>query len=90
MTNKLIVEILNNGSVIKTKEYKSLKELNRDYPQLEYHQLRELYLYCTGKLQRKLHPYNKQLLNQINIRDNRTTLDFNLFDSLKLPEVVLS
>ena len=48
MTHKLIVEILDNGCVVSTKHYKSLKELNREYTQLEYHQIREIYLYCTG------------------------------------------
>ena len=66
---KLIVELLDNGAVISTKEYKSLRELNREYPQMEYHQLREIYLYCTGQIKRKMHPFNRQLLNQINIKD---------------------
>ena len=75
MTNKLIVEFLDNGVTMYTKEYKSLKDLNREYNQLEYHQLREIYLYCAGRLKRKLHPFNKQLLNAINIKDNRQVFD---------------
>jgi hypothetical protein len=78
MTNKLIVEILENGSVMSTKEYKTLRDLNKDYPAIEYHQLREIYLYCTGKIKRKLHPFNKQLLNTINIKDNRPIQDFSI------------
>ena len=66
---KLIVELLDNGAVTSTKEYKSLRELNREYPEMEYHQLREIYLYCTGQIKRKMHPYNKQLLSQISIKD---------------------
>ena len=78
---KLIVELLDNGAVTSIKEYKSLKELNREYTQLEYHQIREIYLYCTGKLKRKMHPYNKQLLNSINIKDNRPE---KLFDTKEI------
>ena len=70
MTNKLIVEILENGCVMSTKEYKSLRELNKDYPTIEYHQLREIHLYCTGQKMRKMHPFNKQLLSFINIKNN--------------------
>ena len=77
MTHKLIVEILDNGSVVSTKKYKSLKELSREYKQLEYHQIREIYLYCTGRLKRKMHPFNKQLLSSINIKDNRYVQDFS-------------
>jgi hypothetical protein len=69
MTNKLIVEILENGSVMSTKEYKTLRDLNKDYPAIEYHQLREIHLYCTGRKQRKMHPFNKQLLSFINIQN---------------------
>ena len=77
MSNKLIVEILDNGSVMSTKEYKSLRDLHREYNQLEYHQLREIHLYCTGRIKRKMHPFNKQLLSTINIRDSRPTTIFN-------------
>ena len=87
---KLILEILDNGSVVSSKEYKSLREIHREYPQMEYHQLREIYLYCTGQIQRKMHPFNKQLLSQINIRNVKPKQVFNLFGCEKQLEGVPS
>ena len=46
---KLIVEILKDEQIVLSKEYKSLKAVQQDYPQIEYHQLRAIYLYYTAK-----------------------------------------
>jgi hypothetical protein len=83
MRNKIIVERLEDGQVIDRKEFKSLLAVSRDpkYSNLEYHQLRELYFYCTGKNQRRLQPFNKNLLNYINIIDNPEYT--NVFRELK-------
>ena len=50
MTNKLIIEIINNDIVIETHIFKSLKELAKAYPQYEYHQLRQVYLKTNNKI----------------------------------------
>ena len=64
---KLIVTIINdNGEKIET-FYKSLKEIEKQYPQIPYHSLREIYLYSSGKKQRKLHGFNLKLVEKMTI-----------------------
>ena len=66
---KLIVTIINeNGEKIET-FYKSLKEIEKAYPQIAYHSLREIYLHSSGKKQRKLHGFNSQLIEKMTIKD---------------------
>jgi len=69
MVNKIIVERLDNGQI---KEFKSLTAVKRDpeFSEIEYHQLREIYLYNTGRVQRNLHTFNKHLLSKLKIIDN--------------------
>jgi hypothetical protein len=47
MTNSLIVEFTNNN-VTEIKKFKSLKELNKAFPNYAYHQLRQVYLKTNG------------------------------------------
>ena len=68
--NKLILNLLKDGQVEKSKNYKSLKEIQKDFPEIEYHQLREIYLFSTGRKVRNLHGYNKTLLEMIQIVDD--------------------
>ena len=92
MKNKIIVEKLDNGVVVDRKEYKSLLALSRDpdYSNLEYHQIREVYFYCTGKNQRRLHPFNRNLLNFINIIDHPNYANPFKQTHVSQPEAVLS
>ncbi len=76
---KLILEILENGQVKKSKEYKTLKQIQNDYPQFDYHQLRAVYLECTGKEKRRGHPLTSNLCKIIQIRDK-----INLLNDLEL------
>ena len=67
--NKLILQMINNnGDVTKTKAYKSLKAIEEEI-NIPYHNLREVYLYCTGRKVRNLHNYNQELYQQLRIVD---------------------
>lgn len=67
--NKLIVIILKeNGEQVET-YFKSLKEIEKTYPQIPYHSLREIYLYSSGIKQRKLHGFNLQLIEKMQIKN---------------------
>ena len=52
------------------KKYKSLKLIERDYPNIPYHSLREIYLYSTNRKTRKLHGFNLRLAEQMKIIDD--------------------
>ena len=49
MTNKITIELLNNDVVTEIKHFKSIRELNKAYPQYEYHQFRQVYLFTNNK-----------------------------------------
>lgn len=66
---KLILEILENGNVKLSKEYKTLKQIQKDFPQFDYHQIRAVYLECSGKEKRRRHPLASNLCKLIRIRD---------------------
>jgi hypothetical protein len=65
--NKIILQYIKQN---KTREYKSLKALALDFSNIEYHQLREIYLMSMGKTKRKLQKFNLQLYENIRIIDN--------------------
>jgi hypothetical protein len=72
---KLTLEILNNDEVIQTREYKTLKAIQNDYPDIEYHQLRAVYLYHSGKEQKKfLHPRTTELIKTLRIKPKQISL----------------
>lgn len=74
--NKIILEI--NG--VQT-EHKNLKAIETKFEgKLEYHQIRALYNYSKEPT-KKLHPYLKNISNQIKIYDKPIA---NLFDGLNL------
>lgn len=72
---KLILDILDNDDVIETKEYKTLKAIQNDYPDIEYHQLRAVYLYYSGNDKKKfLHPVTTELIKKIRIKPKQISL----------------
>ena len=66
--NKLILQILENNMVIKSIEYKSLREIQKAYPEHSYHSLRSVYLKCNGD-EHKLHKHNQKIYESIRIVD---------------------
>ena len=70
MTNKLILEITHpDGNITKTTYLKGLKSISKDYPQLEYHQLRAIYMHHNKIVESKLQLFNRQLLSKYKIYD---------------------
>jgi len=68
--NKLKLCILGETGITDIKKYKSLKSIEKDYPAIPYHSLREIYLYSTQKKMRKLHGYNLKLYEKFRIFDD--------------------
>jgi hypothetical protein len=67
---KYILEILDeNQKVITTSTFKSMKDLNKSLPQIEYHQLRAIYQQ-SYKPSKYLHPQLQQLYSKIRIKDS--------------------
>jgi hypothetical protein len=79
--NKLILQYIKDN---KTKEYKSMMALSKDFPDVNYSQLREIYLMSTGKTKRK---FNASLYENIRIIDNPEYYK-SFIQSEALPEVV--
>ena len=70
MTKKLILEITNtDGNVTKTTYLKGLKSISKDYPQIEYHQLRAIYMHHNKIENSKLQSFNRQLYSKYKIYD---------------------
>ena len=61
---KLTLEILNSsGDPVSTKQYKSLKAIHLDFPDIEYHQLKSIYTYYSGKDKKKfIHDRTRELI----------------------------
>jgi hypothetical protein len=50
MTNSIIVEFLSSdGSVSSVKQFASIKDFIKEYPDFKYHQVREIYLHLKNK-----------------------------------------
>jgi len=50
MTNSIIVELLApDCSVLSVKQFASIKDFIRAYPDFKYHKVREIYLYLKNK-----------------------------------------
>ena len=50
MTNSIIVEfLLPDGSVSSVKQFASIKDFIKEYPDFKYHQIREIYLHLKNK-----------------------------------------
>jgi len=70
MTNNITVEFLNDdGVVVEVKKFNSVTELSRAYPQYEYQQLRQVYLFTNNKSPTKKLQSNAKLLNVMKIYD---------------------
>ena len=65
---KVILIINNENNEIK-KEYKSLKAIHKDYPDYDYHTLRQIYLQSTNQVNHNMHSKNKVLFHHIKIID---------------------
>ena len=71
MAKKLIFQKLDqHKKVIFTKLYKSLKDIQKDYPDITYHALRQIYLQSSGLEPRNMHKSNKLLYEQFRIIDS--------------------
>jgi peptide subunit release factor 1 (eRF1) len=61
------------------KEYKSLREINKVLPDIDYHTLRQIYLQCSNieskSKSKKLHARNQELFNKIKIYDKKPSLN---------------
>jgi hypothetical protein len=66
---KFILQILDNGHIIEEKKYKTLTQIHKDYPQFDYHQLKQIY-YQSGPKPRKLQAHNAKLFERLRIIDN--------------------
>ena len=70
MAKQLIFQILDSDKkVIQSKPYKSLKDINKDYPDYTYHSLRQIYLQSSGIEPRRMHQTNQLLFSQFRIID---------------------
>ena len=69
----------------KTKRYKNMMELSRDFSDVQYCQLREIYLKSMGKTKRKLQKCSLQLYENIRIIDNPNCFT-NVIQNEKRPE----
>jgi hypothetical protein len=67
MRNKFILQEFENGLIVRSTEFESLKEIAKRIPALDYHQLRTLYNH--GKKPTKLHPFLKSASEMIKIID---------------------
>jgi hypothetical protein len=70
MTKKLILEITHpDGNITKTTYLKGLKSILKDYPQIDYHQLRAIYMHHNKIENTKLQSFNRQLYSKFKIYD---------------------
>ena len=71
MAKQLIFQILDSDKkVIQSKPYRSLKDINKDYPDYTYHALRQIYLQSSGIEPRRMHQTNQLLFSQFRIIDS--------------------
>ena len=71
MAIKLILEITDSeGNVSKIPYLKGgLRKIANDYPEIEYHQLRAIYLCCNKHSDRKLQRSNHSIMDKMKIYD---------------------
>lgn len=83
---KYILQIINpeTNEIISESKYKSLTKINEDYPQYDYHQLKQIHNQCNGHRVRKLRTQNNLLYSHMRILDN-----FTKPEPKKQPEVVV-
>jgi hypothetical protein len=77
MQNKYLLNKLSeDGSVIKSKEMKSIKEISK-LLNVEYHQARLLYFKHKKGNKGSIHPFLKELSKKYSITDMPTVLSFH-------------
>jgi hypothetical protein len=71
MAMKLILEITDSeGNVTKVNYLKGgLRKIANDYPEIEYHSLRAIYLKCTGIETRKMHRTTQKFMDKFKVYD---------------------
>ena len=73
MRNKFtVIDLVKNT----TKEFKNIKCISKAYPDIEYHQLYQIYLQTTGRTKRKQQPNNDiaKLYQTLRIHDNEINI----------------
>jgi len=95
MTNSIIVEFLSSdGSVSSVKQFASIKDFIKEYPDFKYHQVREIYLHLKNKnvnktmkklssIQKLIKVYDENVYkppanNNIGIDNNIKNIDNNI------------
>ena len=68
--NKLKLIVLGEHGITEIKHYRRLKLIEKDFPNIPYHNLREIYLYSTQRKMRKLHGFNSKLYDKYRIVDD--------------------
>jgi hypothetical protein len=68
--NMFVVQILDNNKVINEKKFKTLRDIEREYSNIEYAQLRGIYLQSMGLAKRNQHPHIKELYSIMHIIDS--------------------
>ena len=71
MAIKLILEITDSEGVVTKKTYLKggLRKMANDYPEIEYHQFRAIYLKCNNIEHRKMHKSNLRLMEKFKVYD---------------------
>jgi hypothetical protein len=71
MAMKLILEITDSeGNISKINYLKGgLRKIANDYPEIEYHQFRAIYLKCNNVENRKMHKGNLKLMEKFKVYD---------------------
>jgi hypothetical protein len=82
--NKVILQILNNGVIVETKEYKDVHNISKAYPSVSYYHLREIYLRSMNKNTRRISDEVDQLYKTIRIIDNDKIIK-NIFITQNTP-----
>ena len=77
MAIKLVLELLEKDGTTTKKLYLKggLRKIANEFPEIEYHQLRAIYLKCNNLENRKLHRSNQALLERMKIYDYNTLTD---------------
>ena len=77
LNDKLLVRIMDNDKIKSENKYNSLSAIAKDL-NIDYFQLRQVYLQSTKKQVKKVQPFIKQLCEKIIIIDNPEYYNINL------------
>jgi hypothetical protein len=87
MTEKIILQIIKDNKIISDKKYKSLLALSKDYPNIAYHQWREIYMNNQKDKPRKLQKVNLYLSSQFKVIDNPEFYNKFIQNSVESPVI---